>query len=133
MLILVLSTVGAYLKSNTAVVPVAVNVWLSVNDVNRPSFAILSNFTFSSKLLVVPSPKYATATALSVDAPLPPTRFTVGIEVYPLPLLSMRTPVTLPLDINAWAVAPDPLPSITTLGGLVYPLPPLAITISVIL
>ena len=81
----------------------------------------------------MPSPRYATATALYVDAPLPPTKLTVGVDVYPLPLLSIRTPVTLPPETNACADAPVPFPSITTLGGLVYPLPLLEITISVIL
>ena len=38
---------------------------------------------------------------------------------------------TLPLEINALAVAPEPVPSISTLGGVVYPEPSLYTSMAV--
>ena len=51
--------------------------------------------------------------------PFPPTSLTVGAAVYPVPLVKTFTATTLPLATNAWAVAPAPVPSITTLGASV--------------
>ena len=48
--------------------------------------------------LTLPSPNIATALAILVDAPLPPTRLIVGIPMYPVPELITRTLVTLPLE-----------------------------------
>ena len=63
-----------------------------------------------SKDLTLLLPSTAAAFAMLTDAPLPPTRLITGIPVYPDPCVITCMPDTLPLETNACAVAPDPLP-----------------------
>ena len=51
-----------------------------------------------SKDLTLLSPKIATALAVLIDAPFPPTKLTMGIPVYPVPADITRMLETLPFD-----------------------------------
>ena len=63
----------------------------------------------------------------------PPSNNIVGAFKYPDPLLNNTSLLTLPLEINALAVAPVPeLPANRTIGSIWYPDPPSIIFRSVI-
>ena len=69
---------------------------------------------------VLPLPNTATALATDGEVPLPPTRETVGVDVYPEPCSVNLIPVTLPFETYAVALAPlPPPPVINTLGASV--------------
>ena len=64
-------------------------------------------------------PIIATAFAGVDPTGFPPTKETVGANVYPSPDSSTTIPETLPFEIYALALAPVPSPEITTFGGVV--------------
>ena len=61
----------------------------------------------------------------SAPTPLPPTNVTVGVVVYPVPLLVTLIAITEPLLTTADANAPEPPPPvIITTGSVVKLFPP---------
>ena len=134
-----MSSAAGYFSSNTVLLPVPVKVWISLNfssnalAVNVDVLLTLSNFIDRSKVLAFVFPITAIAVAaFDKLVPTPPTNFTIGAEIYPVPLLVNTIRLTFPLEINALADAPvPPPPSNTTSGTVLYPDPTLEIWMSI--
>ena len=84
-MILLLSRVGAYFSSNTALLPLAINCSLNVKFWYVPVFVILSNLAVTLIFLNRLFPSTAIAFAGTSELVFPPTKLIIGALVYPDP------------------------------------------------